>query len=279
MLKFIYRFVRSSFFLAVFLLSVLVTMPLSYLFLSIVRQSSFRRNYCILRSHIYFWLLVAGIRVEAIGLDNLLGLDGAVLVSNHQSMIDPWIVISWLPKPIYTLIAEEIVRIPVLPLQYMFRKSGAVSISGALKGNSQISIGKIAELVKKGESLLVFAEGITTIDGSLLRFKWGAVEIASLSGKPIVPVALKGTYECFPPLHKLFVEVLAGSHLGKSKIGMLWAFSKVLFSVPFRFNQGTCRVKFGKPISIPGQKEADLDFLRETSEQLRNQVMELMNSF
>jgi 1-acyl-sn-glycerol-3-phosphate acyltransferase len=50
-----------------------------------------------------------------------------------------------------------------------------------------------------GESLLVFPEASRSRTGRLGRFRDGAFLLAARTGRPIVPVALHGSYACFPP--------------------------------------------------------------------------------
>jgi 1-acyl-sn-glycerol-3-phosphate acyltransferase len=50
-------------------------------------------------------------------------------------------------------------------------------------------------VLRDEKPLLVFPEGTRTEDGKLRPFKNGAFQAAVLTGKPVVPVALKGTFE------------------------------------------------------------------------------------
>ena len=50
-------------------------------------------------------------------------------------------------------------------------------------------------MIKKGTSLVIFAEGTRSCDGHLQPLKRGAFQLAMASGAPIVPVAIKGANE------------------------------------------------------------------------------------
>jgi 1-acyl-sn-glycerol-3-phosphate acyltransferase len=50
-------------------------------------------------------------------------------------------------------------------------------------------------MIKKGSSLVIFAEGTRSKDGRLQPLKRGAFQLAMASGAPIVPVAIKGSNE------------------------------------------------------------------------------------
>ena len=50
-----------------------------------------------------------------------------------------------------------------------------------------------------GETMLVFPESSRSRTGKLGRFRDGAFLLAVRTGRPVVPVAIHGTFECFPP--------------------------------------------------------------------------------
>jgi 1-acyl-sn-glycerol-3-phosphate acyltransferase len=52
--------------------------------------------------------------------------------------------------------------------------------------------------VRDGKSLMVFPEGTRTSDGRLQEFKHGAFRIAVRARVPVVPVAIRGTFELLP---------------------------------------------------------------------------------
>jgi 1-acyl-sn-glycerol-3-phosphate acyltransferase len=56
----------------------------------------------------------------------------------------------------------------------------------------------VIEGVRGGKSLMVFPEGTRTPDGTLQEFKHGAFKIAVRAGVPVVPVAIRGTFELLP---------------------------------------------------------------------------------
>lgn len=57
---------------------------------------------------------------------------------------------------------------------------------------------KIIELVKQGESLLIFPEGTRSRVGSLIEAKKGIFLIVKMTGAPIVPIGLYGTEKLLP---------------------------------------------------------------------------------
>ncbi len=57
---------------------------------------------------------------------------------------------------------------------------------------------KIINLIKQGESLVIFPEGTRSRVGSLIEAKKGILLIARMTGAPIVPIGLYGTEKLLP---------------------------------------------------------------------------------
>lgn len=57
---------------------------------------------------------------------------------------------------------------------------------------------RIIQLVKQGESLLIFPEGTRSRTGSLIEAKKGILLIAKMTGAPVVPIGLYGTEKLLP---------------------------------------------------------------------------------
>lgn len=57
---------------------------------------------------------------------------------------------------------------------------------------------KVINLVKSGESLLIFPEGTRSRVGELIEAKKGILLIARMTGAPIVPIGLYGTEKLLP---------------------------------------------------------------------------------
>lgn len=57
---------------------------------------------------------------------------------------------------------------------------------------------KIVNLVKEGESILIFPEGTRSRAGSLIEAKKGILLIAKMTGAPIIPIGLYGTEKLLP---------------------------------------------------------------------------------
>jgi 1-acyl-sn-glycerol-3-phosphate acyltransferase len=143
------------------------------------------------------------VRVE--GMENL-PPGGAVLVSNHQSLVDIPLLLFAFRRPVRFLAKRELVKIPLL--------GKAMTVAGALvidrdDPRDVIRILRQASArLSAGELVSVFPEGRRTPDGAIGEFKPGAFYLAQMSGAPVVPVYIDGGFKalpkgarCFRPAH------------------------------------------------------------------------------
>jgi len=117
-----------------------------------------------------------------------------IVASNHQSYLDP------------------IVHGTVLGLvRFMARKTlfanpifgGLIRLLGAFEldrhtGADLGALKKAVEVLKGGESLVLFPEGTRSRDGSLGAPKPGVALIAARAGVPVVPAVIDGTHLAWP---------------------------------------------------------------------------------
>ncbi|MBI4161154.1 MAG: 1-acyl-sn-glycerol-3-phosphate acyltransferase, partial [Acidobacteria bacterium] len=70
--------------------------------------------------------------------------------------------------------------------------AGFVGINRSDRRQAFRRLDRTAERVRRGASVIVFAEGTRSRDGRLLPFKKGPFVLAIRSGVPILPVAVRG---------------------------------------------------------------------------------------
>ncbi len=147
-------------------------------------------------------LAVAGVSLTVHGRENVEPGRSYVVVSNHQSSFDIPAHFLALPMPIRFLAKKELFRIPIFSTA--LRAIGIVEVdrqAGAVVHqhiNSQA-----AEVMRRGHSILVFAEGTRYLDGQVRQFKRGAFSIAIESGLPILPVIVNGGHLAWPKHHPI----------------------------------------------------------------------------
>ncbi|MCU1482467.1 MAG: phospholipid/glycerol acyltransferase [Subtercola sp.] len=125
------------------------------------------------------------------GREYLSELPGPFLfVANHPSELDAPLLALVLAR-----IAPRLVAVGAAP------QTGA---RGAFESALGLrSAGRLAGLLNRGVSVLLFPESHRADDGTLTPFNLGAARLGILTGVPIVPVTLSGTYRALPPWRHL----------------------------------------------------------------------------
>jgi 1-acyl-sn-glycerol-3-phosphate acyltransferase len=140
------------------------------------------------------WPFIYGLlRLQATGLEHL-PEGGFVLAANHTSNLDPWpLGMPLLPRRQLRFMAKSELFNPVLTP--FLRAGGAFKVR---RGEGDLeAIRTAAELVRKGEIVVMFPEGTRQKKGlrkkHVARAHTGAARIALSSGVPLVPAAIAGT--------------------------------------------------------------------------------------
>jgi len=119
---------------------------------------------------------------------------GLLVVSNHQSFLDPVLIGMAMPRKMCYLARESLFEVPVFGA--VIRAVGARPVRrGAVSAQT---LKTVLRLLRAGEALLMFPEGTRTRDGSLGRFSTGAGAIAARTGVPLLPVCIEGAFSSWP---------------------------------------------------------------------------------
>jgi long-chain acyl-CoA synthetase len=119
-----------------------------------------------------------------------------IIVANHQSLLDPLWLFSFIPyksrKDIYIAVNKRYSF-----WQYLLPGFNFLFVDR--EGSKFIPILKAeADILKAGKSLVVFPEGTRTADGSIGPFRSGAAFLAYSLGKEIIPVTIDGAFQAWP---------------------------------------------------------------------------------
>jgi 1-acyl-sn-glycerol-3-phosphate acyltransferase len=116
-----------------------------------------------------------------------------LLVSNHQSHLDPVLVGVACRRPVGALARHSLF---IGPFGWLIRTIGAVPID---RGRGGVAGFKAAlSMLRGGQVLLVFPEGTRTADGRLRPFHAGFCALARRSDATIAPVAIAGAFAAMP---------------------------------------------------------------------------------
>lgn len=127
-------------------------------------------------------------RLKVEGRENLPQKTNFIAVANHSSYLDTLVVGAAIPQKTHWIALKGLYRISLLA--WFFR-----AIDALPSGSSSEAA---AELLRNNKNVGLFPEGGVSRDGNLREFKRGAALLALKTGRPIVPCAIKGTFEALP---------------------------------------------------------------------------------
>ncbi|MBT2695044.1 lysophospholipid acyltransferase family protein [Bacillus sp. ISL-55] len=140
------------------------------------------------------FMALTGSQVEVEGLHHI--PEGPVLfASNHEGNFDIPVLIGAIEKPFGFISKIEVKKVPVL--SSWMEAIDCVFIDRKNRDKAAGSIMSGVELLKKGNSLVIFPEGTRSKGGPVGLFKAGGFRLAKDSGVPIVPISIQGTADVF----------------------------------------------------------------------------------
>ena len=129
------------------------------------------------------------------GIENIPRNGGLIVASNHQSYLDPFAISIPIKRALRFLAWNEATNWPLLGK--VMRVLGAWPLQ--LEGSDPAAIRRSHQWLREGGALMIFPEGGRgKPDGSMIRFKAGAVRIALEARVPILPVTIRGAQHVWP---------------------------------------------------------------------------------
>ncbi len=140
--------------------------------------------------------LITPMRVEVIGREHIEKGQSYIVVSNHQSTFDIFVLYGWLGFDLKWVIKRELRKIPVFG--YAVEAGGNIVIDRSDAKKAYDSIERARHRIKDGISIIMLAEGTRSCTGRLGEFKKGAFVLAREMGLPILPVTIANTRYILP---------------------------------------------------------------------------------
>jgi 1-acyl-sn-glycerol-3-phosphate acyltransferase len=119
---------------------------------------------------------------------------GAMILSTHQSVLDP-VLVGLLDNHFVSYLARHTLFKNFL-FALLIRVLNAIEIDRERGGLSGLK--EMLRRLKNEERVLLFPEGTRTQTGQPSELKPGFIPIARRSQVPLIPVAMAGAYECMP---------------------------------------------------------------------------------
>jgi 1-acyl-sn-glycerol-3-phosphate acyltransferase len=141
----------------------------------------------------------AAFQIRCNGRNYLPPEGGALLLSNHQSNLDPFIIGLASDRLIDYVARRTLFRFK--PFGWFITWLGAIPIER--EGTGFGGLKETLKRIKHGAIVLLFPEGTRTPDGEVHPMKPGFCAIARRAGVPIIPVALDGTFDAWPRYQRL----------------------------------------------------------------------------
>jgi 1-acyl-sn-glycerol-3-phosphate acyltransferase len=176
-----------------------------------MQHSLIRRVWYRLLQRLLQLLAVVVYRVRYSGWHNIPAEGGVLVVSNHQSHLDPPLVGIGCPRPMNYLARDTLFRFA--PFGWLIHSVGAIPIDREGIGLSGIK--EALRRLKRGEMVLIFPEGTRTRDGEIAPFRPGFTTLAVRSKAAILPVAIEGAFQVFPRWRKFPGPGRIRVHFGK----------------------------------------------------------------
>jgi 1-acyl-sn-glycerol-3-phosphate acyltransferase len=123
-----------------------------------------------------------------------------IIAANHQTYIDPFWISSPIKRPVRFLAWDAAFNWPLVgPIM---RLLGAWPLQ--LEGSDPGPIRRSMQWLREGGAVVIFPEGGRgNPDGTMIRFKPGAVRMALETGATILPVTIRGGHLVWPSSRRL----------------------------------------------------------------------------
>ena len=176
--------------------------------------------------HSFFWRcaqVIAQIltrllfNLKVVGQENIPKRGGALIVSNHQSNLDPIVLAADLHRPLNFVAKAELFK--YLLGAWAMRRLNAFPLR---QGHGDVgALKETIHRLQEGHLLNIFPEGARSTDGAIHPLQKGVALIIRRANVPVIPAIIVGTYDAWP-MHR-----------------WIWRMAPV-------------RVKFGPPLHLDG---------------------------
>jgi 1-acyl-sn-glycerol-3-phosphate acyltransferase len=137
---------------------------------------------------------VAVFRIRVFGREHIPAGGGVLVVSNHQSHLDPILVGLACDRRLNFVARDTLFRFA--PFAWLMMSLDAIPIDR--EGTGLGGLKESLRRLKDEEMLLIFPEGTRTRDGEVGMLKSGFLALARRAKSPLLPVALDGAFESWP---------------------------------------------------------------------------------
>ena len=157
-------------------------------------------------------------RPEVIGTEHIPASGGAILASNHLSIVDSVFLPLMVDRPVTFAAKSEYftgTRLIDRAAGAYLRATKQLSVNRSEARAGQDMLEAALRLLQGGDLFGIYPEGTRSPDGRLYRGRVGIGWLALNSGLPVLPVAMSGTDRVLPPGRKIPRVTKIGITIGK----------------------------------------------------------------
>ena len=134
--------------------------------------------------------------VHVEGRQNIQKKTSYVVISNHMSLYDIFLIYGWLGIDIKWVMKKELRKIP--GVGFGSRKVGHIFLDRSNRHAAVESLNEAKRKLVSGTSVVMFPEGTRSATGKMGTLKRGAFKLALDLGLPILPLTLVDTIKIMP---------------------------------------------------------------------------------
>lgn len=150
--------------------------------------ASWRRKLAHIGARLLFRLTFTPLRVT--GTEHLDPEQAHIVVANHASYLDGFIVTAALDISIHFIVKGELARI--LPARLLLQRFGVEFVDRFNSNKAASDVNRITRKSEAGQTIVFFPEGTFTTFPGLQPFRMGAFVTAVRTSVPVTPVAIRG---------------------------------------------------------------------------------------
>lgn len=142
------------------------------------------------------FLTLIGCRFSVKGKHHFKDIGPAIVICNHNSLIDVPVSTPFLPRANKTIAKKSFIYVPIFGWIYQF---GSVIVDRKNDHSRKKSFDKMKRVLDSGLDMLIYPEGTRNKTSAPLKsFYDGAFKLAIDTQKPIIPVVLLNTKKILP---------------------------------------------------------------------------------
>jgi 1-acyl-sn-glycerol-3-phosphate acyltransferase len=141
-------------------------------------------------------LATSWVTVHIHGREHINPKQSYVVVANHLSLFDIWVLYGWLNMDLRWVAKKEVRYIPIIGISCV--ALGHIFVDRSNHSKAMASLQQARDRIINGTSILFFPEGTRSRTGELKPFKKGAFHMAQDLDLPVLPVTIIGTREILP---------------------------------------------------------------------------------